>query len=217
MSILKTVTVYQCDECQKVTTVKSNEEFKQFEAEWHSSINYDFCPPCQMKDTTQARIIEDNNNLAAIDGKFAEIENPLKKILPDSKCERCFDSGVWLTPRNKVEICPNLQLGLNHQSPNIASFLFSRAAHQLNEISVWVSPFCFELARILTQYSAENPCPHTALIDCFYADTNLTQDEKQRKLEGLFAELKEVWILPIGCRENEPKGYWIDVNQKEKT
>jgi len=53
------VTVFQCDECQKLISIKSDFEWEAFAKTWHVGFFHDFCPVCRFKISTQARILHD--------------------------------------------------------------------------------------------------------------------------------------------------------------
>lgn len=127
----------------------------------------------------------------------------------DFNCERCFDTGVWLTPLNAVEVCPKIQLGEIHAETNKGADLIKRSTALLKANRTWISPQVFDFARILSNYTSENPCPRQSLDFYFFDGTNLTAENKLRKLHGIVEELRKVWLLPVGSRKFEPSGYWI--------
>lgn len=53
------VRVYQCDECQKLISIKSGVEWEAFGKTWHVGFLNEFCPVCRFKISTQARILKD--------------------------------------------------------------------------------------------------------------------------------------------------------------
>lgn len=137
------------------------------------------------------------------------IENLYSRFVDANACPRCLDSGVWLSPRNEVLICPKIQLGENHVEPNQASLILRKAANRLFQQKKFIHTFEFELARILTNFTSQNPCSRDLLFDFFFADTNLDYPQKLRRLHDLVESLRKVWLLPIGSRKAEPFGYWI--------
>lgn len=125
------------------------------------------------------------------------------------QCKRCFDTGIWLTPAHKVEVCPAVQLGNPHPEPNEASLKLRRAANRLFDRGDVVASQVFELAQILTKFHSEKPCPRRALMNHFFGDTWLTKPDQMRKLHYWIEELRKSWLLPIGGRKSAFSGYWI--------
>lgn len=123
-------------------------------------------------------------------------------------CERCLDTGVWLTPLNIIAVCPRIQCRETHNEPNKASLQLQRSANLMVDRQYRINPMCFDLARILTNYSSEKPCTRQSLFDHFF-DSSFTEDNKKRALMGWVEELQKVWLLPIGSRKVPPFGYWI--------
>jgi hypothetical protein len=134
--------------------------------------------------------------------------NELYKILelPNGTCKRCLDSGVWLTPLRKVDYCPNIQIGKTHNKSSEISLLFIVQAFKLSAEQTAITPQVFELGRILTQFSFENPCRPSKLFKFFFDDTQLTEFEKIKKLCAWMVELQKVFGLEI---TNNAHGYWL--------
>jgi hypothetical protein len=126
------------------------------------------------------------------------------------QCQRCFDTGIWLTPKNDVETCPVkiMMPGLHLPATTAAGFV-KRAADLIKNNQAWINFQEFDLARILSNYSSANPCARQILIEFFYDETNLTAEHKLRKFHSLIECLRHRWLLPIGSRKTEPTGYWI--------
>lgn len=135
-------------------------------------------------------------------------EMPLFAMV-SKNCPRCFDTGLWLTPRNEVAVCPRVQLREPHAEPNAAALMLRRATNRLFDRQIWINAMAFDLARILTNFTTAEPCHRQHLFDHFYGDTNLGESYKLRKFHSLIEELRAVWRLPIGSRKSEPSGYWI--------
>lgn len=142
------------------------------------------------------------------------IEQPFlfEPVVPCYVCQRCFDTGVWRTPKGEVAVCPRVQMRQPHAEPNNASLILRRATNRLFQNQLWVNPMAFDLARILTHYNASQPCRRESLGEFFFADTNLTANIKLRKFHLLVEELRKIWLLPVGSRKEEPSGYWIITN-----
>ncbi|MBS1793380.1 MAG: hypothetical protein JSS81_05975 [Acidobacteria bacterium] len=126
-----------------------------------------------------------------------------------NECQRCFGSGLWLTPRNAVETCPRIQMREPHVEPNAAAQLLRRAVDRIKSRNNWIDPMAFDLARILTNFTTTEPCSRQHLFEHFYGDTNMTEANKLRKFHGLVETLRATWFLPVGSRKQEPTGYWI--------
>lgn len=141
----------------------------------------------------------------------AAYETPFlfKEVIPFSACDRCFDTGLWRKPSGEIDICPNIMMNNHNDEPNPSAFVLRRAVERLKGMNVFINSYPFELARILTHYSSENPCRREDLCDFFFATTNFTNAEQNRKIAKMVEELRKIWLLPVGSRKEEPSGYWI--------
>lgn len=145
-----------------------------------------------------------------------KIEPLFESIVPFFvNCERCFDTGIWLTPANEIHRCPELTLGNEHLEPNEASKMVNRSARRLKNIGHYIPVFEFELARILTFYTKEDPCKREKIDLFFYQDTNLKVNDIERAVKKLIENLRKIWLLPVGSSKAKPYGYWIINNLKE--
>lgn len=135
-------------------------------------------------------------------------EMPLFAMIPN-RCERCLNTGIWLTPRNEVSVCPRVQCGDPHKEPNEASQILRRSVNRQFEIKSRIDPMCFDLARILTNFSSNEPCVRQEIFDHFFGDTNFSYQNCLRKFHSMVEEIRKVWLLPIGSRKADPSGYWI--------
>jgi hypothetical protein len=135
----------------------------------------------------------------------------MNELLKDFKfnCQRCFDTGIWLTPTNDVAECPQkVMLPGSHPQLNAAAEILQRSVRRFKERN-YVMPQTFDLARILSNYTTDEPCARQLIFDLFWQDTNLTEANRRRKLVAMIEELRLKWLLPIGSRKIEPSGYWI--------
>ncbi len=124
-----------------------------------------------------------------------------------SKCGRCHDAGVWLTPAGNIEVCPKIQVGdIPHNEPNKAAKLLERAGRSLLFRKIKPSQHAFNVARALTRFSTEKPCTAQKLIDRYFAWGG---NQQLRHLAKAVEELRSVWLMPIGSRKHQPYGYWI--------
>lgn len=137
------------------------------------------------------------------------IENLYLNFVDHNACPRCLNTGIWLSPRNEVLVCPRVQMGEPHVEANDASQIVRKAANRMFQQKKFIHALEFELARILTNFSSQNPCCRNLLFDFFFADTNLDFRGKIRKFHEMVEALRKVWLLPIGSRKNDPSGYWI--------
>lgn len=135
-----------------------------------------------------------------------DLFNPFRSIVPDARCPRCLDTRVWLTPTNQVEYCPR---SCAAPQTNPAAFLMGRAAWRLRSMGIHINPFAFDLARILTHHTTDQPCLRVDLLEFFFAETNLSGANRLRKFHELVEDLRKIWLLPIGSRKYKPSGYWI--------
>lgn len=127
-------------------------------------------------------------------------------IFPPSRCGRCGDLGLWLTPTGKIEVCPRIQMREDHSEPNAAADLVARAGRSLAYREIKANPHAFNCARALTRFTTENPCPRQTLIDKYF---QWGGSQSLRHLHYAIEELRSVWFLPVGSRKKVPHGYWI--------
>lgn len=57
MAIL--ITVFECDECATILGVKTEDDWKRFEATWWEGLTFQFCQICCDKPETSARRLAD--------------------------------------------------------------------------------------------------------------------------------------------------------------
>lgn len=122
-------------------------------------------------------------------------------------CERCFNTGLFLSSENQFAACP-----ISHGKPNDASLILRRATENLFIQQIWINPFVFDLARILTKYTTDEPCPRALLFDYLFDASDaleLNDSKNLRKFHGYIEELRTIWLLPVGSRKAEPSGYWM--------
>lgn len=134
---------------------------------------------------------------------------PLFASVASRTCSRCFDTRLWLTPENKVELCPRIMRGEVHIGANEESIMLKRSTDLLDEKQIWINPQAFDLARLLTNFDTKNPCPRHEIFETFYDVTPGSYNNLLRKFHALIEELRLIWLLPIGSRKTEPSGYWI--------
>lgn len=124
------------------------------------------------------------------------------------RCLRCYDLGVWLTPQGYVQPCPVAQIGLPHDELGAAAEMIVRATHRLRRMNVAVNSHVFDVARVLSYYTSQRPCPRQELLKGFFSYTPSGRNSI-RNLQGVIEDLRRVWCLPVGSRKDEPSGYWI--------
>ncbi len=134
---------------------------------------------------------------------------PLFQAVASRTCNRCFDTGLWLTENNQVEACPVLVLTRAHNLPNAESRLLRRSAELVKDRKIYINPQAFDLARLLTNFDSLSPCPRQEIFETFYDSSVLTYPNQLRKFHALIEELRSIWLLPIGSRKTAPSGYWI--------
>lgn len=60
MSTLASITVNQCDGCEEIATLQSDESYSWFAEKWHDGYAKHFCPECKDLLINQRAINEDN-------------------------------------------------------------------------------------------------------------------------------------------------------------
>ena len=124
-------------------------------------------------------------------------------------CERCKDTGLWLTPRGKIESCPRLQLRQPHPSPTGNVSALRLAVKSLENRGEPISQMTFETAQIIAAFSENNPCPQSLLEEYLFTGTNLGPGERARKISSAIQELCKDWNLELKTRSDH---YWIESN-----
>lgn len=123
----------------------------------------------------------------------------------DYECDRCFDTGFWLNFAGFPAPCPRIG-NSGHPFRNKAAtmvWLF------VEKLPTKPTQMAFDLARVLTHFTSDQPCDTRKVLDYFFADTSLTHGVQLRKLAYLVEDLRSVWRLPVGSRKEPPAGYWI--------
>lgn len=59
MSMVASVILYDCDCCQKIVALKEDDDWENFENEWHAGLMNQFCPVCKSKPENQPKIKAD--------------------------------------------------------------------------------------------------------------------------------------------------------------
>lgn len=143
-----------------------------------------------------------------------ELEFPLFQALPHLKarCGACLDTAIFRRPCGEIVACPRHCLTLvNEAARQLHHAVFERAARKL-----WIDPQAFDLARILTHYTAENPCKRERLETLFFAEhPEAKAGDGERKIKGLIEILRHDWLLPVGSSKRLPYGHWIITNATE--
>lgn len=140
------------------------------------------------------------------------IEHDFENGLSLFACDRCFDSGVWLTPKRDVITCPQLVLGREHACSTTATDRFQKAAQRYLDRGNEIGNESFAVGAILCGFTTTDPCPRSLLLEFLYGGTNLNDAYKLRKFHGIIELLRKHWLLPIGSRKHDPAGYWMIIS-----
>lgn len=124
-------------------------------------------------------------------------------------CDLCLNTGMTRTIKD-VTVCP---LGCSLQK-NEASWLlfqsFARKSRIAEKDDQQIDFLAFDIARILTRFSSEKPCPRRRLEELFFElHGKENHGDTERKIKGYIETLRHDWLLPIGSRKSDPCGYWI--------
>ena len=120
------------------------------------------------------------------------------------KCDRCFDLGITLSPTDSVGVCPAVRVGLLHNAPTAGGQTLARSF-----IGQTVPQRTFDLARHLTRFTADEPCPGNELIARFFNYLPMSEHNQKRHLANAIEDLRKTWFLPVGARKDSQSGYWI--------
>ncbi len=142
----------------------------------------------------------------------SEIQFLFASVVPNAACQRCFDTGIWLTPHNFVAVCPRIVMREKHALANPAAFLVQREAKSLFEKRTWINTQAFDVARILSNFTSAVPLKKELIFEVLWAETGLGETQKLRKFHAIIEELRNFWLLPVASRKTEPCGYWICTN-----
>lgn len=117
------------------------------------------------------------------------------------RCFECGDLG-FVVEKNKRRRCWRLNVDPSHAQPNEAAGILLRAVDHLINRGITIDHHCFEMAKLLTQYTSQRPFDKADLFT-----THLTQS--LRSFHHIIEDLRRVWLLPVGSRKEKPAGYWI--------
>lgn len=142
------------------------------------------------------------------------MEMPLFNALPHLKahCGACLDTGMFRRTSGEVVLCPRKCVTkYSDAAKQLYRAVFARQSKRL-----WIEAQAFDLARILTHYTAENPCKRERLQSTFFAEHPDAQiGDGERKIKGLIEVLRHDWLLPVGSSKRPPHGHWIMTSAAE--
>jgi len=122
------------------------------------------------------------------------------------RCFECADLGFTIE-QNAKRLCWRRNLP-GHAEPNAAARIVERAVDRLMVRKLQVDQYAFAIARILTQHTSERPFEKGEILA-----THLAQS--LRSFHHIIADLRKVWLLPVGSRKFKPFGYWIITDQAD--
>lgn len=142
------------------------------------------------------------------------LEMPLFNALPHLKarCGACLDTMIFRRPNGEITTCPRkCGTPISQAARQLHHAIFERVAKRL-----WIDPQAFDLARILTHYTAANPCKRERLEKTFFAEhPDAETGDGERKIKGLIETLRHDWLLPVGSSKRPPYGHWIMTSAQE--
>lgn len=131
-----------------------------------------------------------------------------------SRCGRCHDFGLWLTPQGLIAECPKLQLKLNDHKPlTPAAQIIRHAGLNLSRRGYKITRSNdFFVARVIAEGTSRAPVGRDHLLHrCF----DWAGSQRLRHLHAAIEELRCEWHLPIGSRKTQPYGYWMILTPDE--
>lgn len=132
------------------------------------------------------------------------------------KCFHCFDTGLT---NNLLGIhtlgnceCPLVVACVDccdslFFKPTEAALKLQHCVAERMDTGEPIELDLFNLARILTHFTTEKPCPRAWLSSWLRLD--------ERSTKRLIERLRAEWLMPIGSRKGEPAGHWIIVDAKD--
>jgi hypothetical protein len=130
------------------------------------------------------------------------------------QCQECFDT--WLvTEQNSPSVCRRVRWDSEHALPNPAALRVRTEANRLFKAGVLLDTQCFNVARLLTCFTAENPMPRRMATDLFWGGTAKDDLKRLREFQAVIATLRSHWLLPVCSSKSGTPGYWIATEQTE--
>jgi hypothetical protein len=122
------------------------------------------------------------------------------------RCHECADIGFTIQQGCK-RLCWR-RAASDHNPPNEAARILDRSVDHLAVRKIVVDQYAFEVAKILTQHTSERPFEKGEILA-----THLAQS--LRSFHQIIADLRRIWLLPVGSRKFKPHGYWIITDQAD--
>lgn len=126
-----------------------------------------------------------------------------------SICPMCWNSGLKMTPAKTIQCCPALQIKSDSHPVNYSAKSIHRATEWLNERFIAMNELQFDLARILSNFTATSPVKCRDLEQYFLGFTALDSESRRRKILKSIHDLKDGWQLPVGSSRKPPEGFWL--------
>jgi len=142
------------------------------------------------------------------------IESLFGHIRGIASCLRCLDTGLWFDAHGQLVDCPYLGTAA-HAEPNDAAQRIHRSIMILRHNHYPVGHLHFDIARTLTFYTTDKPCPRGELLERNFGWIKGSDKNRLRKFHEVIEQLRSNWYLPIGSRKDVPNGYWIITDQDD--
>lgn len=123
------------------------------------------------------------------------------------ECRYCPDTNMLFSGSGKGAITGCMMCRSSKETRNAAANKLARAAFFRMQHDLEINQTDFEIARLLTLYTSDQPIKRE-IIDR-YAST----DERATKKH--IENLRDEWLLPIGSRKTPPYGHWIIVEKND--
>lgn len=131
-------------------------------------------------------------------------------------CQSCFATGlVWRANSKKIGRCQTCELhsGLD-LAPRMEVKLVWHWALLRSQVDGDLSPLRFDIAKILTCYSSDDPCTGETLQG-FVMGRGVHRADAERYVKKTIETLRNNWLLPVASRKEKPSGYWVCRSQVE--
>lgn len=66
------ITIFQCDCCKKLTSLKTTEDWKIFEETWLDGVYSQFCSDCGKSPENKARVVDDARMISELAKRVCE-------------------------------------------------------------------------------------------------------------------------------------------------
>lgn len=122
------------------------------------------------------------------------------------RCFECGDLG-FIVEKNARRLCWRRNAP-GHSEPGAAARILERAVERLMVRQLVIDAQHFEIAKLLTRFTAEAPFDRARTLEHHFT-------MPLRTFHQVIEDLRRIWLLPVGSSKFKPHGYWICTTEEE--